>query len=217
MTPIELVSWDAAKIRLRAPNSYVRWWFEKHYLEALEREVRELGSEARVEFDLDAETVTPPILEAAVPAAAIPARGSGAILVIAPPPSPSPSPSPSPPPRPVVISNGENDLQVLEAATLNPRYTFDTFVAGPSNQLAFAASQAAASSYPPKYNPVFVCGGVGLGSKGGELGELDTCRFGVVDACDKQRVQQFARGHGAGELVGLVAGLMADLIADCSG
>jgi chromosomal replication initiator protein len=45
----------------------------------------------------------------------------------------------------------------------NPRYTFDTFVAGPSNQLAFAASQAAASSYPPKYNPVFVCGGVGLG------------------------------------------------------
>jgi chromosomal replication initiator protein len=50
-----------------------------------------------------------------------------------------------------------------EAASLNPRYTFDTFVAGPSNQLAFAASQAAASSYPPKYNPVFICGGVGLG------------------------------------------------------
>ena len=50
-----------------------------------------------------------------------------------------------------------------EAASLNPRYNFETFVAGPSNQLAFAASQAAASSYPPKYNPVFICGGVGLG------------------------------------------------------
>ena len=36
-------------------------------------------------------------------------------------------------------------------------------MAGPSNQLAFAASQAAASAYPPKYNPVFICGGVGLG------------------------------------------------------
>jgi chromosomal replication initiator protein len=54
-------------------------------------------------------------------------------------------------------------LAAPEAATLNPRYRFDTFVAGPSNQLAFAASQAAASSYPPKYNPVFICGGVGLG------------------------------------------------------
>jgi hypothetical protein len=47
-------------------------------------------------------------------------------------------------------------------STVNPRYTFDTFVAGPSNQLAFAASQASASSYPPKYNPVFLCGGVGI-------------------------------------------------------
>ncbi|HYG63353.1 MAG TPA: chromosomal replication initiator protein DnaA, partial [Thermoanaerobaculia bacterium] len=44
-----------------------------------------------------------------------------------------------------------------------PRYTFDSFVSGPSNQLAFAASQAAGSAYPPKYNPVFICGGVGLG------------------------------------------------------
>jgi chromosomal replication initiator protein len=55
------------------------------------------------------------------------------------------------------------ELRGPELATLNPRYTFVSFVAGPSNQLAFAASQAAASSYPPKYNPVFFCGGVGLG------------------------------------------------------
>jgi chromosomal replication initiator protein len=46
---------------------------------------------------------------------------------------------------------------------LNPRYNFDSFVAGPSNQLAFAAAQSCANSYPPKYNPVFICGGVGLG------------------------------------------------------
>jgi chromosomal replication initiation ATPase DnaA len=41
--------------------------------------------------------------------------------------------------------------------------TFDTFVAGPSNQLAFAASQAAASSDPPRYNPVFLSRSNGLG------------------------------------------------------
>jgi chromosomal replication initiator protein DnaA len=45
----------------------------------------------------------------------------------------------------------------------NPRYTFATFVIGPSNNIAFAASQTAASSDPPKYNPIFLYGGVGLG------------------------------------------------------
>jgi chromosomal replication initiator protein len=159
MTPIELVSWDTSTIKLRAPNSYVRWWFEKHYLEALEHEVRQLGSSARVEFDADAEglPVTVPPASGAIPATSV-ARGSGSIVAAEPPPASS---------GPVITANasnsGENELQVLEAATLNPRYTFETFVSGPSNQLAFAASQAAASSHPPKYNPVFVCGGVGLG------------------------------------------------------
>lgn len=46
---------------------------------------------------------------------------------------------------------------------LNPRYNFESFISGPSNQLAFAAAQSCANSYPPKYNPVFICGGVGLG------------------------------------------------------
>src|SRR5204862_3748956 len=67
---------------------------------------------------------------------------------------------------PSIITAAPRDEDVIvapEAASLNPRYNFETFVAGPSNQLAFAASQAAASSYPPKYNPVFICGGVGLG------------------------------------------------------
>jgi len=63
----------------------------------------------------------------------------------------------------VIAASDDAGFSPPETATLNPRYTFDTFVAGPSNQLAFAASQAAASSYPPKYNPVFICGGVGLG------------------------------------------------------
>src|SRR6185295_18676810 len=75
-----------------------------------------------------------------------------------------PIPRAVPVPLPMPSSEIDRDaIAAPEAASLNPRYTFDTFVAGPSNQLAFAASQAAASSYPPKYNPVFLCGGVGLG------------------------------------------------------
>jgi chromosomal replication initiator protein len=46
---------------------------------------------------------------------------------------------------------------------LNPRYLFDSFVAGPSNEFAFAASKAVAEKPALAYNPLFLFGGVGLG------------------------------------------------------
>lgn len=46
---------------------------------------------------------------------------------------------------------------------LNPRYTFDTFIVGSSNDLAYTASQAVAENPGIKYNPIYLYGGVGLG------------------------------------------------------
>ena len=46
---------------------------------------------------------------------------------------------------------------------LNTKYTFETFIVGSSNELAYAACQAIAQSPGEKYNPLFIYGGVGLG------------------------------------------------------
>jgi chromosomal replication initiator protein len=142
LRPIELMSFDGAILKLRAPNSYIRLWFESNFLGPLIKEIQELGHDVRVEFEADAPDDRPPHVNEPQPRA-VPRETSAPVAA------------------PVVVDH--EAIAAPEAASLNPRYTFDTFVAGPSNQLAFAASQAAASSYPPKYNPVFLCGGVGLG------------------------------------------------------
>ncbi len=55
------------------------------------------------------------------------------------------------------------DLYINKEDNLNPRYTFETFIVGPFNELAHAAGQGIINKPGSKYNPFFVYGPTGLG------------------------------------------------------
>lgn len=74
--------------------------------------------------------------------------------------------------EPVILSAGpstpkeaapKNALSHSYRQGLNERYTFETFIVGGANELAYAACQAIAQNPGTKYNPLFLYGGVGIG------------------------------------------------------
>jgi chromosomal replication initiator protein len=72
------------------------------------------------------------------------------------------------PPEKVVRESSDAELPLAEyyvnrSDNLNPRYTFETFVVGPFNEIAFTAAQAVAKNPGIAYNPLFVYGETGRG------------------------------------------------------
>lgn len=67
------------------------------------------------------------------------------------------------PAKPHKEPESRNALSHSYRQGLNVRYTFETFIVGGANELAYAACQAIAQNPGTKYNPLFLYGGVGIG------------------------------------------------------
>jgi chromosomal replication initiator protein len=61
------------------------------------------------------------------------------------------------------LQNGDGRNEIESPITLNPKFTFESFVVGACNQFAHAAAQSVAMNPSRSYNPLFIYGGVGMG------------------------------------------------------
>src|SRR5436190_8105994 len=131
--PTSFVGEDRATVTVRVPNGLFKDWLTKHYSAVI--------TEAMTEVK----------------------RAGLAVNFVADPQSDA-----------TMIPLGPDEAAVLEvelpaapvapgSAGLNPRYTFDTFIVGSSNQFAHAACRAVAELPSRSYNPLYIYGGVGLG------------------------------------------------------
>jgi chromosomal replication initiator protein len=142
-------------LSLRVQNEFVLEWVRENYLPTLVDKLRELtGCSVQVAWTVDG-NLTSPV----------------ATMPQSPPVRPRPivvRPSSPPPPPEDAGAVQRAAAPVLRRVPpppddINPKHSFATFVVGPSNQLAHAAAIAAAGGGGRRYNPLFICGGTGLG------------------------------------------------------
>jgi chromosomal replication initiator protein len=149
---------DDSTAHLEVADEFFKAWIEENYLDLIEESLRSVsGQQIGVVIGIRGafSGVTEP--GSAEPGPQPPrgierAQAQGDMFAPSAPPE-----APSVPARPVDFN------QLVFEAGLNPRYTFDEFVVGPSNQFTHAACVSIARNPGKNYNPLFIFGGVGLG------------------------------------------------------
>jgi len=170
-------------LTLRVQNEFVMEWVKANFLPTLADKIRaETGWSVQVAWTLDQNLTAPIGTHAQVPpvrprpitvgprAAPHPRPAEASSIVVrpsAPPPPPGPAEDAAPAPAEEEPREAGKKPQLRRVSPppddINPKHTFASFVVGPSNQLAHAAAIAAAGGGGRRYNPLFICGGTGLG------------------------------------------------------
>jgi chromosomal replication initiator protein len=146
---------DDGELRVTAPNTHLRDRIMSRYLPLVRDALEEIGSSNRV-FVVDVQVSdngdgfieTMPEIDLGEPTAGYTAGHPGNGV---------PGPTGS------GYSRSSEPGTPADLAGLNPRYSFDTFVKGQSNQFALAAAMRVAETPGRSYNPLFIYGAAGLG------------------------------------------------------
>jgi chromosomal replication initiator protein len=134
-------------VELVARDEFVRDWVKTHFQPTLVKRMRELTGvdtpdAVRIEWRISSDLANP--------VCQVQARDPQRAVTRSRPPASMPPPARVP-------------GRFLHGDSLNAKHTFPNFVVGPSNELAYAAACASAGEGGPRYNPLFLCGGTGLG------------------------------------------------------
>lgn len=153
LTPQQFNTWirplhavdDGASLRLLAPNQFVLDWVRDRFTPLITGILSASGGDApQLLFEIGSAAVIRAPVDGATPAVTrtSPLKNGG--------------------PKKSFLRK-EQHVDIDHFSNLRPEFTFDTFVAGKSNQLARAASIQIAENPGSAYNPLFIYGGVGLG------------------------------------------------------
>jgi len=133
LKPTEGVSYDDQVFVVEAPNSFAVEWLDHRMYHALQKTLRKVSGR---EFELQLQVRSEGDFYAVEQTASVPGQSVSA------------TPTAQP---------------LFEMRSFNPKYSFDSFVAGPTNRLALSASRAIAESPGQSYNPLYIHSGSGLG------------------------------------------------------
>jgi chromosomal replication initiator protein len=174
LTPQQFSTWirplacadHGATLRVMAPNRFVLQWVKERFGDRIASlALAAKGTPVQVEFGIgtrEPDAVAPAAASVRTAAAGTPATNIGGPRTLVAPPVDS---SEAPPGKPAPSGSAATTFPMprkLESNSLNPTFSFGSFVAGKANQLARAAGVQVAE-HPTSYNPLFVYGGVGLG------------------------------------------------------
>ncbi len=163
--PVRFLNSREGELLLEAPNAFTCSWLRKNYQSQIaDQASRIAGRRVQVELVAASAAASPEgrmpeadlgANEAGAPTG-MPPRADGASLVGA-------RSIRSDSAEPAAGSGAAAGMAGLPTAGLNLRYSFSRFVVGPNSRMAHAAALAVAEAPGREFNPLFICGGVGLG------------------------------------------------------